>query len=252
METLDIKDLVAVNLKYGSSVKPLKILAFAQLAAKALFLTTDFQKIEIVTTGLTKLIGVKKISESLVKEGLNYLLEIKKVKNHSDSWCLTEETRKDISKDLDASRYFLNKVIKAHFPSTIDEKVLKLWFKEASATFFGCYCDEWVAAVSKGIKDRVFRVPNTIDDLLKPTIKKYGIGDYEPSLINGFIKFISSDDTIDQQYLMLISQAMFSSRLVAADIGSDPIAIEELRGSKFILDTNVLFAISLEGHKIFP
>ncbi len=77
METLDIKDLVAVNLKYGSSAKPLKILAFAQLSAKALFLTTDFQKIEIITSGIVKLIGVKKISESLVEEGLNYLLEIK-------------------------------------------------------------------------------------------------------------------------------------------------------------------------------
>ena len=43
---------------------------------------------------------------------------------------------------------------------------------------------------------------------------------------------------------------MFSARLVAADVGVDPVTLAEFRGCRFILDTNVLFALALEGHRL--
>jgi len=250
MNDIDRKDLVSVNLKYGTGSKPLKVLAFAQLAVKALFLHGDSLKVSQITLNIAKLIGVKKISDSLVQEGLEHLLEINKVRNNDDTWSLAHGVKDEIMKDLEQSRYYINRVLKAHFPNTLEDKELKNWFKEALVDFFSCYGDEWVAAVSKGVKSASLKTTKNIHELLSSSIKKFKLEQFQETLINGFIKFLSSDDILDQQYLMLISQAMFSARLVAADIGADPITLEELKESKFILDTNILLAISLESHRV--
>jgi len=246
----DTKDLVTLNLKYGTAAKPLKILAFAQLSAKALFQTKKLVKISQITSDISNLIGVNKISENLVKEGLDYLLEMNKVHNNDGFWSLSDIARKEIYGELELSRNLLNKVLKANFPSTLEENNLKNWFKEASADFFGCFGDEWVAAVSKQTKNKSFKGPKVIEEMLAPSIKKHNFGSNQQILIESFTKFISSENSFDLQYLFLISQAIFSSRLVAADIGVDPIALEELQNCKLILDTNILFSISLEHSKV--
>ncbi|MCK4326542.1 hypothetical protein KAW55_07300, partial [bacterium] len=246
---IEKKDIVTVNLKYGSSVKPLKVLAFAQLCAKALFLSKTPMKMEDVTSEVARLIGVRKISNDLILNGLEYLEEINKIKKKDNSWSLNYEDRKEVAKNIDFSRHQVKGVIKRHFPEVENPKQIKAWFTEASASFFGYYSDEWISAISKNIKAQRFIRGKTIDELLLPSVNKYGFNKIQQQLIGGFIKFLSSNDYADQQYLMLISQAMFSARLVAADVGVDPITLEELRDCTFILDTNVLFSIALESAK---
>jgi len=246
---IEKKDIVTINLKYGSSVKPLKVLAFAQLSAKALFLSKVPMTIDAIATEIARLIGVKKISVDLIKNGLEYLVEINKVKQKDNNWFLYDDARKEIIRDIDSARYQIRKVIEKHFPNTVEIKKLKAWFTDASASFFGYYGDEWVGAISKKANKQMLLKGKTIDELLLPSIKEHHFDAIQQSLLEGFIRFLSSDDNIDQQYLMLISQAMFSARLVAADIGVDPITLQELKDSTFILDTNVLLSTALEAGK---
>jgi hypothetical protein len=247
---MDKKDIVTINLKYGSSFKPLKTLAFAQLLAKALFLCNRPLNISELAKEVASIIGIKNVSEGLIKNGLDYLEEINKVINKNDKWFLCKETRIEIAKDLDSARFQIRGVLKRHFPGDIEEKKLKDWFREASINFFSYYGDEWVSVISKNLDKKVFFKGKTIDELLLQSIKNHKFERIEQLLINGFISFLSSEDNSDQQYLMLISQAMFSARLVAADVGVDPITLQELKDAKFILDTNVLLAIALESSRL--
>lgn len=247
MAEFDRRDIVTINLKYGSSLKPLKTLAFAQLIAKALFLGDKPLAISDLSREVIRLIGIKNISEELIKQGLDYLKEINKVTIRNNEWSLNQEAKTEIAKELDSARFHIKGVLRRHFPSTIEEKKLKNWFKEASANFFGYYGDEWVSAISKKIDKKIFLKGKTIDELLQPSIKNHGLEGIKQLLIDGFVGFLSSEDNSDQQYLMVISQAMFSARLIAADVGADPITVQELRDAKFILDTNVLLSIALES-----
>jgi hypothetical protein len=146
MADIDKKDIVTINLKYGSSIKPLKTLAFAQLSAKALFLCGPL-KISDLAKEIARLIGIKKVSEDLIQKGLEYLEEINKAAKRNDEWVLRDETRTEIAKDLDSSRYQVKEALKGHFPENIEEIKLKSWFKEAASNFFGYYGDEWVSAI---------------------------------------------------------------------------------------------------------
>ena len=243
----DKRDIVTINLKYGSSLKPLKTLAFAQLVAKTLFLCDKPLAISDLSKEVMRLIGIKNISEEFIKQGLDYLKEIDKVIIRNNEWILNKEAKTEIVKELDSARFHIKGVLSRHFPKIIEEKKLKDWFKEASANFFGYYGDEWVSAISKKIDKKIFLKGKTIDELLLQSIKNHNLEGSKQLLIDGFIGFLSSEDNSDQQYLMVISQAMFSARLIAADVGADPITLQEVRDAKFILDTNVLLSIALES-----
>ena len=148
----DKRDIVTINLKYGSSLKPLKTLAFAQLVAKTLFLCDKPLAISDLSKEVMRLIGIKNISEEFIKQGLDYLKEIDKVIIRNNEWILNKEAKTEIVKELDSARFHIKGVLSRHFPKIIEEKKLKDWFKEASANFFGYYGDEWVSAISKKIE----------------------------------------------------------------------------------------------------
>jgi hypothetical protein len=243
-----VQDLVTINLKYGTSVKPLKTLAFAQIIANVLFQSSQPINLKAIIENIPEIIGTKKISKELVSSGIEYLLEIKKIQNIGDRWQLTEVTRKEFEGDIGSARHYLNKTLQKHFSIPVSSDTLKSWFKEAAASFFCYYGDEWVAAVSKGQK-KLHR-HHSLETLLAPSIHKYQLNLFTAQLNDGFIKFISSNENTDQQYLMLLSQAWFSARLVASDLGVDPITLEEFQDAVLVVDTNIIFAIVLENHRL--
>jgi len=245
---VDAKYLVTLNLKYGSEAKPLKVLAFAQLAAKAIFYSKGSLGLEELSRSIAKLVGIPRVSEALVKGGLKYLEDIGKVVFRNEKWSLKDLAAKEIKSELEHSRNQARTILGSHFPKTIDSRKLYEWFASATADFFGYFGEEWVSASCRGGAYKNFR-SRSIADLLITSIDKYNFSNYKEQLIDGFISFISSNDVEDQHYLMSLGMAMFSAKLVAADVGVDPLAVDELKNSRLLLDTNILFALSLDGHK---
>jgi hypothetical protein len=249
MSTFNKSQLVTINLKFGSHAKPLRQVAFADLASNALlFLKKDVSTTEIAKE-MSRLLGLPGIDETLVAEALNALRIENKAQQSSGKWHLADDARKAMELESEDSEKTLREVLVRHFPGNIDPVILRDWFLSASSDFFGFNGAEWVKSISRNTSSH-FAKPQTTKELLIKSIKKYKLETHENDLINAYYEFLTSEDLSDRQYIMTLGFAMFSAQLVSADTGADPITIDEIRGSTFILDTNALFAFQLDAHRL--
>ena len=249
MVEINPSQIVAINLKFGSQARPLKTLAFADLAANGLFLLNRDATIKEVAKEVARLLGIPGIDEKLIGDALNALRLDKKTRAISGAWRLEKEANDAIAAERAKSDEALTEVLKKHFPGSIEMSLLREWFLKASSDFFGFNGAEWVKSISKTGTVR-FAKPQTIRDLLKASIRTYKLTADEDALVDAYDAFLSSDDPADLQYVMNLGFAMFSAQLVAADVGADPITIDEIRDATFILDTNTLFAMQLDAHHL--
>lgn len=246
-ENIDIVDLVGINLRYGSDATPLKEIALTEIVAKILYLAQKPLNKDELVKNIIKALGISKISKELVQKALESLLSEKKIQENGDKYYLRPEVRKEISRDNLRNNANLDKVISAHFPNTIKASRLKKWFNEALANFFGFFSDEWVSAVCNGVGLKNLKYKK-IDEILKSSILKYGLKEQRQTLVNGFLAFLNSQTSSDLEQLMITGEAMFSSKLVAVDVGVDPLTVNSIKDSTILLDTNVLFVLNLEHH----
>lgn len=249
MTQITPSQLVTINLKFGSHAKPLKVIAFSDLAAKALYFLSTPAAPEKVAAEMARLLGLPGIEQRLVVEALSSLREERKVRSAHGEFELTEEARKAIEEETGQAQQSLEAVLQRHFPGSIPAEKLQDWFLKAAADFFGFNGAEWVKSISQNNQAHFAKL-QTVRELLNPSIRRAGLQAVENDLVDAFIGFLSSEDASDLQYVMNLGFAMFSAQLVAADTGADPVAIEEIRDSTFVLDTNTLFAIQLDAHRL--
>ena len=241
--------LVTINLKFGSSAKPLRLLAFADLVSNSLVAIKREATVSEIVVEMSRLLGLPGLDEGLVTEALNSLRSDGKARQSSGKWQLNEDARKAIETERETYERVLQEVLSRHFPGSIEPAVLREWFLQASSDFFGFNGEEWVKSISKNTSAR-FAKPQTIKDLLARSIKQYKLDANEEVLVDGYDAFLTSEDPADLQYVMNLGFAMFSAQLVSADTGADPITIDEIRDATFVLDTNALFPVQLDAHRL--
>lgn len=246
---VDPKTLVTINLKYSNTAEPLRTLAFAQLTAKVLFLAGTPMLAKDIATKCAEILGVTKVTKASIRRGLVYLKEVGHASEHGGSWNLNDPAARDIQRSIQDSAERIGRVLATHFPSDLQGDTLQHWFSESSALVFGRYGDEWVATLSRGTRIAPPRF-QPLSSLLQPLTQAHNLSDRLDSLVDGYLAFLGSHAPEDQHTLMNLAQAMFSARLVTADVGADPLTLEEFRSATVILDTNVLFAIALEDHRL--
>lgn len=241
--------LVTLNLKFSSHARPLKALAFADLVLNALFALNREANLEEITKEVARLLGMRQVDPKLVSDALHELQKDKKVHIKSSLWSLSAETHSTLQEEHGSSEKILMSVLSRHFPGGMEEAKLREWFLVASSDFFGFNGAEWLKSISKS-SSADFAKPQTVASLLGKSISKYKFDSQRQSLVDAYVAFLSSEDAEDKRYIMTLGFAMLSAQLVSADLGADPITIEEIRGSTFILDTNTLFAIQLDSHRL--
>ncbi len=242
------EQLAAIGLRYSSNTKPLKIIAFADIASKGLFLIGKPAKVAHLKHEVGRIIG-RQIDEALILEALETLKSEGKVYIDANKWALNKDVVKEIEQDLKSSEKELSNILGRHFPGKIDEGVLTRWFVEATAEYFGYNGAELVKAVCRNVKFTASK-QKTTKQLLERATTKYKLSSFRDELVQSFNGFLSSEETTDQRYIKNLIFAMFSSQLVAAETGADPITIDEIKDATFILDTNILFAVNLEIHRL--
>lgn len=235
-------ELIAIPLKYGTNAGPLKSIALAQIVAKALFSCSNSATSQGIREEIKKILTYD-VSIEKIEHCLSLLQQEGKVKKEDGKWTLDKEAALEISGITGEYQSLQKNILERLFPKIKNKQTLERWFESASVEFFYHHSDEWVNSVYKNTTYKPPKV-QTIESLLEPSIKKYGLGDYKEELVESFKEFLLSKTEEDRRHLANLGYAAFSARLVASDLGADPITLQELTGSTFILDTNFLFAVA--------
>ena len=250
-DTPTIAELVAINLRYDGSAAALNIRAQAQLAAKLLFAggrAVSQPPSELAKAG-AKALGIKTLSVASIEAGLTFLADLRLARQSGERWLLTDKGYDTIGYDVDRSRSRLANVLQRHFPGRLDQTALETWFNEACVAFYGLYGTQWAAALARQTARKPLTASAlnsaTSDTILRSSLK----GDSE-ALLTGFHSFLNSQDQEDIEHQWSLGQSMLAARLVAANIGPDPITATDFRDSLLLLDTNTLLVAALESHRL--
>jgi len=238
-------------LRHGEVSAPLRARAFGQLIEKTLYLSNGGLRFGELKNSLVSMVGTPGIAEDTINEAIQLLSNAKCIeKTKQKKWCLQQARHKEIEKEIERAENRRVLLCQRHFPSSISEERLRSWFEDACTAFFNKYSEIIVSLLSGGRPVELKRYSFALDEILVDSIRHHQLTTYKEQLISGFGGFIRSLNQQDQEELMNIVQATIASRFVTSDIGGDPLALEEFHEATFLLDTNVLFATSLEKHKI--
>lgn len=245
------KHLATIFLRYGSGAKPLTTLAFSQLITKILFLARGPLSEEKISLKITDILNIKNVSRELIGDSLLDLKEDGKIFLRKEKWELSREAKDTLVEEIDLLKKIKRKVVKDHFISTtnkLDYNLVDDWFDDAASDFFSYFSEDWIKSVCKGtnLKKELLK-QRSIKDLILPSIRKANLTQHEKDLIQGFISFIQGETPNDNQYLMNLGFAALSAKLVASNLGTDNVVLQEIKDTTYILDTNFLLSIALES-----
>ncbi len=246
-----LQDLVAINLRYDAGAEALHVRAVAQLVAKVLF--SGGKGVSKTAKDLSKegasVLSVRKIAVPVVETALAFLRGRGLAREYKGRWQLTDDGHAAIESDVLRADKRLAGVLQRHFPKRIDGVKVRSWFRDACIAFYGEYGSQWAASLGrKGGAGPITAA--TLEGILKGATKRSGLQSEGDALTTGFRSFLASEQHDDIEHNWSLCQAMLAAKLVAANIGPDPITARDFRDSIVLLDTNVLIVTALERHRL--
>jgi hypothetical protein len=130
------------------------------------------------------------------------------------------------------------------------DEILTNWFNRLLIEFFKEYRYDWINDLKqRGINGKKHKY--NIDISYIATFKKCKIleADFE-WLRERFMGFLESSDSEDNEVLWGYGSSMFSATLITAKNYADDFSIDMFKDSYFVLDTNILMTLGLEGHEL--
>jgi hypothetical protein len=243
------KILLTMYLRVDSSSKSLTKRALAQLILKIIYsLNSPPTQIEIAN----ELSGILEttISSEKIAVALELLLNEKKIYESKRRYSIDQYKQKKIEAAYNEFNNRQNRIIDKFFNKVSSQRNFVLqWFEDVTIEFFREYSSEWISDLClttngavkgkhqgiQAILDKATDSNNNLDAKDKDWLKKQ------------YFKFIQSNDPDVSSILWDYGTSCFSSSLIIANISVDPISVDEFKGSKCILDTNILIDLDLEG-----
>lgn len=243
--------MVAINLQYEGGTEALHVRAVGQLLAKLLFAAGPLVSKDPPGIGkeAAEILGVRKISPELVLQGLAFLHTLSIAKESHGRWLLTPSGRSAIQTDVERARTRLRRVLGRHFPGAIPEAMLAAWFNDACVEFYGMYGSQWAAALGRKVAPRLL-TRDAVRELLSAAIARHNLEPDAGALVVGFHGFLASQDRDDVEHNWSLCQSLLAAKLVAANIGPDPVTVREFTNTRFLLDTNMLLVTALEADRL--
>jgi hypothetical protein len=244
-------DLVAINLQYEAGTEALNVRALGQLLAKLLYVAGALVSKEpkVLAKEAANVLGIRGISLDLVGKSLQFLGSLRLAKESHGRWLLTPEARSMIAHDVERASLRIQGVLSRHFPQRISAPELASWFNDACVQFYAIYGSQWAAALGRQAPVS-FLTRDTVHGLLGAAIARHSLESETDMLVAGFHSFLASDHPQDVEHNWSLCQALLASRLVAANVGPDPVTAREFSGARLFLDTNMLLIPALEADRL--
>ncbi len=242
---LDIREiLLNTYLKISSQGSDLRDIAYAKLVSWLLFYSGVPMSEREIGEQITKELSIHSIPEDSLSKAIQHLKQGKQIILQDDKWTLEPSNRLAMEKQLAYSQGVTTKILKKFFPQSIPNNVLRAWFAEANEKYFGSKAKHLVELYTK----KQAPIENVLD-VLKPVIDKYKLAEYREQLVQGYKEFLSSEDREDQERLWQYMQSLLATRLISADVSPEYFNIAHFKNVNFLVDTNVLFALTLEHNE---
>lgn len=245
------RELHTLYIKHDSQFKTLSKIALSQLILKIVYLKGDGTKLRQIEAELSTVLS-SPISKKDVEDAIRVLVKARKLNAKANRYFIHNDYKTELTKEIDRSKDLLARILDKYF-SKAESKLsdIENWFNDSVIFFFEKYSFEWFQQVAYKGKNGSNAVPNIHQILDSILLNNTVIKDADKEWLKGqFIKFIDSEDTDDNLLFWYYGISMFSSRLITARNYADGITIEMFKGSKFILDTNILMILDLEEHEL--
>lgn len=246
------KVLSTIYLKVKSETQTLTKSAIAQILVKIIYSSEKRMSLREIITAYKTFTKRKCVDEQTISEIVDNLCKNSEIQISSkNEYYLSPSRRRQISKYCEDSANRINDILERYFFEVHSEKeVIRQWFQDVSLHFFQFFSDEWISDLLK-TKDAVIHSKDSIKDMIERRtrdIKGVDKKDYE-NLPKLFFKFLGSKDSDVTAYLWEYGTSAFSAKLISNTTGIDALTLDVFKGSKCLLDTNILMFIKLDASK---
>ena len=243
------EQVVAAHLRYSAVAEPLRTRALAQLLAKALYVSGKraYLTMSKMRDGIVELKGGARPAKKDTQAALEYLQAAGLIRTKGKShFGLRPAEYRRLETQISAHWDLADRCLDRHFPGEIARDILTVWFRRVSISFFERFADRWVASLvgRNGLDKGAYA---SVMDVAQECAIVLGIERQTEALASGFVRFLRSAEPEDHQLLQSMAFTAFTARLVAADEGPDPVSTAKLGDATWLLDTNILLTIALEG-----
>ena len=244
--------LHSVYLKHDTSQKSLTKQALAQIILKIIYQNGERGiKTQKIRRQLKILTGVSFDTNDIEAALLRLKNVDKKIHVKNGNHFIHQDYRDTIATAVEESSMLHEKVINKWFGKSeiirFDYNKLEDWFKNLLIDFFKDYSNDWIRDLKPGKNNGKKNRPN-IDTLIDKRLIQSKIDQAERLwLKQQFVGFIESEEKDDIDLLWIYGSSMFSATLLTARNYADEFSLEIFKEADFILDTNILMILELEG-----
>ena len=243
------EQVVAAHLRHSAVAEPLRTRAHAQLLAKVLFLEGEraYLTMSKIRDGIASLTGGTRPSKRDAQAALGYLQGAGLIRDKRGShFGLRPAEYRSLTTQIKAHGDLVERCLVRHFPGEINRETLTGWFNRVSVSFFERFADRWITSFvgQNGFDTEAYF---SVMHIAHERAEALGMRASVEALASGFVRFLRSNEHEDHQLLQSMALRAFAARLVTADEGPDPISTGELRDAIWLLDTNILLTIALDG-----
>lgn len=149
-----------------------------------------------------------------------------------------------------------NEVICKYFTQTeTDVNLIKNWFNDVTIKFFNKYWSKWLEQSYNHKYDSTLydeQLPKILEESFNDNDNdSYKIfADDKDWLKEQYLNFMKSNDSDANELLLDYGTSMFASTILSANSYADPLTIDLLKDSIFILDNNVTMYLKLDNYKL--
>lgn len=246
------KVLSTIYLKVKSETQTLTKSAIAQILVKIIYSSEKRMSLKDIIAAYKAFTNRKFVDEQIITELIENLCKNSEIqKSAKNEYYLSPSRRNQISKYCEDSANRTNAILERYFFEVhSDKEVIRQWFQDVTLHFFQFFSDEWISDLLK-TKDAVIHSKDSIKDMVEKrtrNIKGVDKKDYE-NLPKLFFKFLGSKDSDVTAYLWEYGTSAFSAKLISNTTGIDALTLDVFKGSKCLLDTNILMFIKLDASK---
>lgn len=246
------KVLSTIYLKVKSETQTLTKSAIAQILVKIIYSSEKRMSLKDIIAAYKAFTNRKSVDEQIITELIENLCKNSEIqKSAKNEYYLSPSRRNQIFKYCEESANRTNSILERYFFEVhSDKEVIRQWFQDVTLHFFQFFSDEWISDLLK-TKDAVIHSKDSIKDMVEKrtrNIKGVDKKDYE-NLPKLFFKFLGSKDSDVTAYLWEYGTSAFSAKLISNTTGIDALTLDVFKGSKCLLDTNILMFIKLDASK---